>query len=59
MNLVIIAGVDRGYEATIREVFRGNMLIGIVTLTVLASGCVPGVVAARLMPEKAIGMSAG
>lgn len=57
VNVVINAGIDRGYEATIPEVFRENMLIGIATVTILASGPVVGVVAARWLRGR--GSSAG
>lgn len=47
VNLVIYAGIDRGYEASIADVFRQNLLVGIATVTILAAGPVVGVVAAR------------
>jgi len=47
VNVVITAGIDRGYEASIPEIFRENVLIGIVTVMVLAAGPVLGVVTAR------------
>jgi len=47
VNVVITLGIDRGYEATIPEIFRENALVGVVTVVMLASGPVLGVVAAR------------
>lgn len=52
VNVVITSGIDRGYEATILEIFRENVLVGIVTVTVLASGPVLGVVAARWLRRR-------
>jgi hypothetical protein len=47
VNLVIFAGIERGYEATIPEVLRENTLIGVLTIVVLAAGPILGVVVAR------------
>lgn len=47
VNLVIFAGVEGGYEATIPEVFRESTPLGVLTIAVLAAGPVLGVVIAR------------
>jgi hypothetical protein len=52
VNIVITAGVDRGYEATIPEIFQENLLIGTITVMTLASGPVLGVVAARRLRRR-------
>lgn len=47
VNVVIFAGVERGYEATIAEVFRESVPLGVLTIAVLAAGPILGVVIAR------------
>lgn len=47
VNVVIYAGIERGYEATIPEVFRQNTLIGLVVVTILSAGPLVGVWIAR------------
>jgi hypothetical protein len=47
VNVVIYSGIDRGYEATIPEVFRQNMLVGILTVAILVGAPVLGVAVAR------------
>jgi len=47
VNLVIFAGVEGGYEATIPEVFRESTSLGVLTVSVLAAGPILGVVIAR------------
>ena len=47
VNVVIYAGIDRGYEASIREVFRQSILVGIVTVLVFLAGPVADVIVAR------------
>lgn len=47
VNLVIFAGIDRGYEATIPEVFEESPLVGFVTVVILVAGPVLGVLVAR------------
>ncbi|WP_299441410.1 hypothetical protein [uncultured Phycicoccus sp.] len=47
VNVVIFSGIDRGYEASIAEVFRENAVVGVVTVLVLLAGPVLGVWAVR------------
>lgn len=47
VNFVIYVGIDRGYEASIPDVFQQNVLAGIVTVAILVAGPVAGVVVAR------------
>lgn len=54
VNFVIYVGIDRGYEASIADVFGQNMLAGIVTVTVLVAGPVLGVVVARRLRRKRV-----
>ena len=46
VNFVITIGIDRGYEASIGDVFRENVFAGIVTVAILATGPVLGAVVA-------------
>jgi hypothetical protein len=47
VNLVIYAGIDRGYEASIRDVFTQSPVVGVLTVTILVAGPVIGVSAMR------------
>lgn len=47
VNVVIYAGIDEGYEASVRDVFDQNVLVGIVVVSVLVAAPVAGVVVAR------------
>ena len=47
VNVVITAGVDRGYEASLSEVFDENVLVGVGVLVILVAGPVVGVILAR------------
>jgi hypothetical protein len=47
VNFVITVGIDRGYEASIPDVFRQNVLAGIVTVAILIAGPIAGVAVAR------------
>jgi MFS family permease len=47
VNFVIYAGIEGGYEATIPDVFRQNVIAGVITVVILASGPLVGVVTAR------------
>lgn len=46
INVVIFAGIEDGYEATITEVFSENAFVGIAALLVVAAGPVVGVIIA-------------
>lgn len=47
VNVVIYSGIERGYEATIPEVFRENVFVGFVVVAILVAGPLIGVWAAR------------
>lgn len=53
VNLVIFSGNDSGYEASIDEVFRQNVLLGIVVVALWIAGPVFGVIGARRHRRKA------
>ena len=42
VNLVILSGIDSGYETTIPELFRENVFLGIVTVAILVAGPIVG-----------------
>ena len=42
VNLVILSGIDTGYETTIPELFRENVILGIVTVAILIGGPIAG-----------------
>jgi len=46
VNFVITIGIDRGYEASIGDVFRENVFAGTVTVAILVAGPVLGAVVA-------------
>jgi hypothetical protein len=52
VNVVITAGVDRGYQATIAEIFDESIILGIITVAILAAGPVVGVIAARRIRKR-------
>jgi len=47
VNLIIIAGVERGYEASLIEVFEENALVAMSAVVILVAGPVVGVIVAR------------
>lgn len=47
VNIVIYAGIERGYEASIPDVFRQNALVGVLTVATLIAGPVVGVLVMR------------
>jgi len=46
-NFVIYVGIEDGCEASIPDVFRQNVVAGVVTVAVLLAGPVLGIVGAR------------
>jgi uncharacterized protein YqgC (DUF456 family) len=52
VNVIIYAGIDRGYEASIRQVFRQSTIVGVVTVLVFAAGPVAGVLVARRLRRR-------
>jgi len=52
VNVVITAGVDQGYEASLSEIFEENIFLGIVTVTILAAGPVLGVITAHRLQRR-------
>lgn len=47
VNFVIFVGIEGGYEASIVDVFRENVLFGVVTVAILVAGPVIGVLMMR------------
>jgi hypothetical protein len=52
VNVVITAGVDRGYQASFSEIFEESIFLGVVTVAILAAGPVVGVIAARRIRKR-------
>ena len=52
VNFVIYSGIEDGYEASIPAVFGQNVLVGLVTVTVLLTGPALGVIVARRFRKK-------
>jgi hypothetical protein len=52
VNVVIYSGVDRGYEASIPEVFRHDLIAGAITVAVLVAGPIVGVIVAMRMRRR-------
>ena len=51
VNLVITAGIDRGYESSLADVFEENTVIGVLTVAILISGPIVGVIVANRRPR--------
>jgi uncharacterized membrane protein len=47
LNLMILSGIDSGYEASIAEVFDHQPIFGVLVVAALVAGPVLGVVIAR------------
>jgi hypothetical protein len=52
VNLMIYSGVERGYEASLGQVFEHSALAGLVVVAALAAGPILGVVAMRRHRQK-------
>jgi uncharacterized membrane protein len=52
VNVVITAGVDQGYQASLAEIFEENVFLGIVTVAILAAGPVLGVIIAHRLQRR-------
>lgn len=52
VNLVIYYGVERGYEASLSEVFEKSPLLGVVVLGSLLAGPTVGVLTAHMQRVK-------
>ena len=60
VNVVIYSGIDRGYQASIPEVFRESVLIGLLVVAILVAGPVVGVwIARRLRYQRMSGRRNG
>lgn len=55
VNVVIYAGIEGGYEASIADVFRQNRLVGAVTVAILGAGPIFGVLVARRLRRRRAG----
>ena len=51
-SLIIFAGTERGYEASLSEVFADNVVVGIGAVALLVAGPIVGIVAARRIRTK-------
>lgn len=51
VNFVITVGIERGYEASLPEIFRENPVVGVVTVLILLAGPIAGVVVALRMRD--------
>jgi hypothetical protein len=52
VNVVIYAGIEGGYEATIGEVFEQNVLVGVLAVATFLAGPVLGVLIAGRLRRK-------
>jgi len=52
VNVVIFAGIEEGYEASIPDVFRQNTIVGVATVGILLTGPIVGVVVRRRMRDR-------
>lgn len=52
VNVVIYSGIEQGYQASLPEVFRYNLAIGVVVVVILIAGPVLGAVAARWLRSR-------
>lgn len=52
VNVVIFAGIDDGYEASLSEVFAQNKLVGVLTVGILFAGPILGVVYLRRQRDR-------
>jgi hypothetical protein len=55
VNFVIYVGIEGGYQATIPDVFRQNVIAGLITVAILIGGPALGVVVARRQRRKPAG----
>ena len=54
VNIVIFAGIEHGYEASIAEVFEESAPLGVLTVAVLVAGPILGVVIARAIRRRKV-----
>ncbi|MDH5520696.1 MAG: hypothetical protein OEZ14_09190 [Acidimicrobiia bacterium] len=52
VNVAIYAGPDEGYEASIRDVFEHNTIIGLVVVAILIGGPLVGIALARRLRRR-------
>ena len=52
VNVVITAGVDQGYQASLPEIFDESLILGIVIVSILAAGPVLGVIIANRLQRR-------
>jgi hypothetical protein len=52
LNLMILSGVDSGYEASIAQVFDHRLLFGVLVVVALVAGPVLGVIAAGTLRRR-------
>lgn len=51
---MIYTGIEKGYEASLVEVFQHSLIAGIVTVMILVAGPVLGVLTARRLRRKRV-----
>jgi len=59
VNMVIFAGVDRGYQASVDEVLRHSTLLGVAVIGVILLGPIFGVGLLRRRRRRREGSDAG
>jgi hypothetical protein len=47
VNLILVWGVDQGYEASLRDVFDNSLLLGVLVVALLVAGPLTGLLIAR------------
>jgi hypothetical protein len=52
VNVVIVSGIERGYEASLGEVFQQSTVVGVVVVAIFLGGPVVGVLFARTVRHK-------
>jgi hypothetical protein len=52
VNFVIYVGIEGGYEASLADVFRQSLVAGVITVAILGTGPVLGVVLARRLRRR-------
>lgn len=59
VNVVIYTGIEGGYEATIGDVFRQNLLVGLLATVIVLGGPVGGIYVLRMLRRKRSSTAAG
>ena len=54
VNVVLMAGVDQGYESGIGEIFDENLFLGLITVVIWIAGPVLGIWFARRRRKRSL-----